>query len=87
MLVTRTEPLPIECVARGYLSGSGWKDYAATGEVCGIRLPKDCAKSDRLAAADLHAGDQGAERPRHQHHREGRRRARRPACARPRPAI
>src|SRR5205809_3413824 len=39
MLVTRTEPLPIECVARGYLSGSGWQDYAATGELCGIRLP------------------------------------------------
>ena len=38
MLVTRTEPLPIECVARGYLSGSGWKDYAASGELCGIRL-------------------------------------------------
>src|SRR4051794_235853 len=41
MLVTRTEPLPIECVARGYLSGSGWKDYAATGELCGIRLPAE----------------------------------------------
>jgi len=48
MLVTRTEPLPIECVARGYLSGSGWKDYAATGEVCGIRLPKGLQESDRL---------------------------------------
>jgi len=48
MLVTRTEPLPIECVARGYLSGSGWKDYAATGEVCGIRLPSSLRESDRL---------------------------------------
>jgi phosphoribosylaminoimidazole-succinocarboxamide synthase len=48
MLVTRTEPLPIECVARGYLSGSGWKDYAATGEVCGIRLPSNLRESDRL---------------------------------------
>jgi phosphoribosylaminoimidazole-succinocarboxamide synthase len=48
MLVTRTEPLPIECVARGYLSGSGWKDYAATGEVCGIRLPQGLRESDRL---------------------------------------
>jgi phosphoribosylaminoimidazole-succinocarboxamide synthase len=48
MLVTRTEPLPIECVARGYLSGSGWKDYTATGEVCGIRLPKGLRESDRL---------------------------------------
>ena len=48
MLVTRTEPLPIECVARGYLSGSGWKDYAATGQVCGIRLPAGLRESDRL---------------------------------------
>ena len=48
MLVTRTEPLPIECVARGYLSGSGWKDYQASGEVCGIRLPAGLRESDRL---------------------------------------
>jgi phosphoribosylaminoimidazole-succinocarboxamide synthase len=48
MLVTRTEPLPIECVARGYLSGSGWKDYAATSELCGIRLPAGLRESDRL---------------------------------------
>jgi phosphoribosylaminoimidazole-succinocarboxamide synthase len=48
MLVRRTEPLPIECVARGYLSGSGWKDYVATGEVCGIRLPEGLRESDRL---------------------------------------
>src|SRR6185295_15055408 len=39
MLVRKTEPLTIECVARGYLSGSGWKDYRATGEVCGHKLP------------------------------------------------
>jgi len=48
MLVTKTEPLPIECVARGYLSGSGWKDYVATGQVCGIRLPPGLRESDRL---------------------------------------
>jgi phosphoribosylaminoimidazole-succinocarboxamide synthase len=48
MLVRRTDPLPIECVARGYLSGSGWKDYVATGEVCGIRLPPGLRESDRL---------------------------------------
>ena len=48
MLVTRTEPLPIECVARGYLSGSAWKDYVATGEVCGTRLPPGLRESDRL---------------------------------------
>jgi len=48
MLVRRTEPLPIECVARGYLSGSGWKDYQATGAVCGIALPAGLRESDRL---------------------------------------
>jgi len=48
MLVVRAEPLPIECVARGYLSGSGWKDYAANGEVCGVRLPPGLRESDRL---------------------------------------
>lgn len=48
MLVRKTAPLPIECVARGYLSGSGWKDYVATGELCGLRLPKGLRESDRL---------------------------------------
>jgi phosphoribosylaminoimidazole-succinocarboxamide synthase len=50
MLVTRTEPLPIECVARGYLSGSGWKDYKAAGELCGVKLPAHLRESDRLPA-------------------------------------
>jgi len=49
MLVRKTTPLPIECVARGYLSGSGWKDYLATGKVCGISLPGGLRESDRLA--------------------------------------
>ena len=48
MLVTRPEPLPIECVARGYLSGSGWKEYVQTGGVCGIALPAGLRESDRL---------------------------------------
>jgi len=48
MLVRRTEPLVIECVARGYLSGSGWKDYTATGRVCGVELPSNLRESDRL---------------------------------------
>jgi phosphoribosylaminoimidazole-succinocarboxamide synthase len=48
MLVRPTTPLPIECVARGYLSGSGWKDYKATGEVCGVALPAGLVESDRL---------------------------------------
>jgi phosphoribosylaminoimidazole-succinocarboxamide synthase len=50
MLVRKTTPLPIECVARGYLSGSGWKDYQKTGAVCGVRLPPGLRESDRLAA-------------------------------------
>lgn len=48
MLVTKTEPFPIECVARGYLSGSGWKEYQQTGSVCGIKLPSGLRESDRL---------------------------------------
>ncbi len=50
MLVRRTTPLPVECVARGYLSGSGWKDYQASGSVCGITLPAGLRESDRLPA-------------------------------------
>jgi phosphoribosylaminoimidazole-succinocarboxamide synthase len=50
MLVTKTTPLPVECVARGYISGSGWKDYLATGEVCGVPLPAGLRESDRLPA-------------------------------------
>ena len=46
----RLEMLPIECVVRGYLSGSGWKDYRANGEVCGHRLPDGLRESDRLPA-------------------------------------
>jgi phosphoribosylaminoimidazole-succinocarboxamide synthase len=48
MLVRRTDPVPIECVARGYLSGSGWKEYQQTGSVCGIKLPAGLRESDRL---------------------------------------
>jgi phosphoribosylaminoimidazole-succinocarboxamide synthase len=48
MLVRKTSPIPIECVARGYLSGSGWKEYLAQGSVCGIGLPPGLRESDRL---------------------------------------
>jgi len=48
MLVRKTEPLPVECVARGFLSGSGWKDYQKTGAVCGVPLPAGLRESDRL---------------------------------------
>ncbi len=48
MLVRRTEPIPIECVARGYLSGSGWKEYQKSGTVCGIALPSGLREAERL---------------------------------------
>jgi phosphoribosylaminoimidazole-succinocarboxamide synthase len=48
MLVRRTDPFPIECVVRGYISGSGWKDYQKTGAICGIPLPAGLRESDRL---------------------------------------
>jgi phosphoribosylaminoimidazole-succinocarboxamide synthase len=48
MLVRKTEPFPVECVARGYLVGSGWKDYQRTGAVCGIPLPPGLRESERL---------------------------------------
>lgn len=49
MLVKKTKPLPIECVVRGYLSGSGWKEYKENSEVCGIKLPKGLKESDKLS--------------------------------------
>ena len=48
MLVRKTQPLPIECVVRGYLSGSGWNAYRESRSVCGIRLPGGLVESDRL---------------------------------------
>jgi len=48
MLVKKTTPVPVECVARGYLAGSGWKEYQADGAVCGVTLPAGLRESDRL---------------------------------------
>ncbi len=48
LLVERLEMFPVECVARGYLTGSGWKDYLATGSVCGIELPEGLSESEQL---------------------------------------
>ena len=62
MLVQRARMFPVECVVRGYLSGSGWKDYQATGSLCGIRLPAGLRESDPLPeplftpAAKNHSG-------------------------------
>ena len=48
MLIKKTEPLAIECVVRGYISGSGWKSYQETGSICDIQLPKGLKESDKL---------------------------------------
>ncbi len=48
MLVKKAKPLPVECIIRGYISGSGWKDYQESGSVCGISLPSGLKESDRL---------------------------------------
>ena len=48
MLVKKANPFPVECVARGYLAGSGWKDYRTTGAICGVRLPAGLQESARL---------------------------------------
>lgn len=50
MLVKKTQPLPIECVVRGYVTGSGWKDYLKTGKVCGRELPAGLRQCDKLEA-------------------------------------
>lgn len=48
MLVVKADPIPIECVVRGYLSGSGWEEYRKTGEICGISLPRGLVESVKL---------------------------------------
>jgi phosphoribosylaminoimidazole-succinocarboxamide synthase len=48
MLVRKTKVVPIECVVRGYLAGSGWKEYRTSGKICGIRIPPGLRESDRL---------------------------------------
>ena len=51
MLVKKTKPLPVECVVRGYISGSGWKSYQESGRICGIKLPEGLKESEKLAEA------------------------------------
>ena len=63
-LCRKTEVVPIECVVRGYLAGSGWSEYRKSGTVCGIGLPAGLTESARLAGADLHSVDQGVGRAR-----------------------
>lgn len=51
VLVRKAKPLPIECIVRGHISGSGWKDYKATGKICGYELPEGMRESDKLEKA------------------------------------
>lgn len=51
MLVKKADPLPVECIVRGYLAGSGWKDYRKTGQVCGIPLPQNLKEAEKLPRA------------------------------------
>ena len=63
MVVKKLLALPIEAVVRGYLIGSGYKDYLRHGSVCGIKLPAGLRMARRAAGADLHAGIESAQRP------------------------
>jgi phosphoribosylaminoimidazole-succinocarboxamide synthase len=49
MLVIKATPLPVECVVRGYITGSGWKEYQSTGQICGIELPKGMVESEKFS--------------------------------------
>jgi len=53
MLVKKTKPLPVECIVRGYLSGSGWKEYERSGFVCGVKLPPGLKESDKLPGGPI----------------------------------
>ena len=59
VVAKKLRPILVEAVVRGYLIGSGWKDYQETGAVCGITLPAGLRQAEKLAAADLHARGQG----------------------------
>ena len=74
MICRRAEVLPVELIVRGYITGSGWKDYQRTGAVCGIPLPTGLREIRAAAAAAVHAIDQGRGRARREHlvRRDGR---------------
>ena len=67
MIVVKTDVLPVECVVRGYLVGSGWKDYKATGAVCGIALPTGLRESDRLEPPVFTPATKARDRARREH--------------------
>ena len=66
MIVKKAEMIPVECVARGYLAGSGWKEYQASGSVCGIRLPAGLREGDRLPEPIVHTSNESPKWTRHE---------------------
>ena len=58
MVVMNAEMFPVECVVRGYISGSAWKEYKASGKVCGIESAEGIAGIGSIAGTDLHSGNQ-----------------------------
>jgi phosphoribosylaminoimidazole-succinocarboxamide synthase len=69
MIVKKTTPLPVECVVRGYLAGSGWKEYQESQNVCGIKLPSGLQLASQLPEP-IFAGNKSGSWTRHQHRLE-----------------
>ena len=74
MIVKKTKPLPVECVVRGYLAGSGWKEYQESQSVCGIKLPAGLKLASQIAGTNFHPGDESRNRSRREHRHETMRR-------------
>ena len=71
MVVKKTKVLPIECVVRGYLAGSGWNEYKESGKTGGVKLPAGLKESDASASSHFHSLHQGRTRARHQYLLQG----------------
>lgn len=71
VLVKKAKPLPVECIVRGYITGSGWKDYKATGSVCGYKLPEGLLESAPSRTAAVHPVHQGGTRRARREHFHG----------------
>ena len=68
MIVKKAAPLPVECVVRGFLAGSGWKEYAATGTICGQPVPRGCGRPRRCRTRCSRPATKAESGPRRKHH-------------------
>jgi phosphoribosylaminoimidazole-succinocarboxamide synthase len=84
VVVKKLKPVPVEAIARGYLIGSGWKDYQRSGELCGIRLPAACARPSSCRSRSSRLDQGGGRRPRRERQLRRSRIARRRRTGRPR---